>query len=417
MIHAHMAYGNSRIYSQENEKSSVKLWQRVLNFLNRYSWTPSPLPSAKPTVPVGSQKDIKKESKADRGGPTSGAGDEMHRIAESDVGIAASAAPKSVDSNGAPAQGKLIKVESAAHDSSGQASALTNSSTSVQQCNGLKVETAIAMQTEATSNAELHVVGKVVSEPDTVMAETSQATPLSNDHHMEDASTKTIVKSEGTDMSDRAPCDSTSVTHDLHNEEKEREKPIDLTEDAAETRVSQADSSAIVHSHENAADSLAQDGLHLQSDGGDAKANTSALDNTAMVDSRSTDAGSEKGSVIPPRAPDTNMLAVTVVADGCDGSASESGTPRLAQSREPSDANLGGADCASRESTEPVVATLLVSAGSAASSKSEKSRKESKSKSEKNGKGKTAHELVVLIVEVCETICLACFVNAHLEID
>jgi hypothetical protein len=373
---------------QENEKSSVKLWQRVLNFLNRYSWTPLVLPSSKPTVQVGSQKDIKKESKVDRGGLNSGATDEKHSIVGSDRAVvAASAVPEAMFSNGAQ-DGKLAKVEPALQDPSSQACTLINSSTSELECNGSKVEP-IAMQIEGCSNAEFSVNDTVVKELD---AETSQPA-LSSDHCMEDVSPNTIVKLEGADMREHLSCDSSS--QGLHIVEMESEKPIDLSDDTAEVRVSQTDKLAFVHIHEKIANSLAQDDSHLRSNGDDSKTTKSPIDNTAVVDSITTDAGSER-SVMSPRAPDSNMQIV----DACDGSASESGTPRLSDSREPSESNLGGADCASRESTEPVVATLLVSSSSAASSKAEKSRKESKSKSDKNGKGKTAHELVVLIVEV-----------------
>jgi hypothetical protein len=360
---------NGSLLSQENEKSSVKLWQRVLNFLNRYSWTPVLLPSAKPTAQVGSLKDIKKEIKADRGGLTIGSVDHSQRSSNSDhTGIAASAGPESTRSNGTHA--KLAKIESASHESSAPASASTNSAS--EHCNGLKVETAAAMQVEAVSSSESNIDDKLVTELGAVKAERSQPVPVDDDR-MEDIST--AVKLEVTEIIDLASCDSSSATQDLHIVEKESEMPIDLSKDAAET---QAGCLPTVHIHEKTADSCAQDGSHMKSDGYDAKETNSVIDKAAAVVS-TTEVRSEKGNVISPRAGDSGML---IVVDGCDGSASESGTPRYADSREPSDADLG-----------------------VASSKAEKPRKESKSKSDKNGKGKTAHELVVLIVEVCNKDC------------
>ena len=328
---------------QESDKSAFKLWQRVLNFLNRFSWIPAP--PAKAVAPAGS-KESKKEGK-------------------SDVSASLSMGPSGVKAAGI-GDGKLVKIEPVEHSNPPEVKSQDQQSKSVET----KVDIPVKIEAVAPKAA-----GGQVDHTTAIVDTAEHSKEFTRD-----------VKTGSGGVQDCEECS-----------EKQKMDPVVVIVDEV---MSEAVGPVIVivddvMSEADPAKRMGSDACE-QSDG---SVETKTMEKISFCGESDNIRTATDDSLESMKSP----TAVSCAQSGerCDESASDTGTPRAAFSRESSAGEVPSKEFVNQEG-KSIPASARVSPGDS-TSKTEKPKKESKSKSEKSDKtvkGRSAHELVELIVEV-----------------
>jgi hypothetical protein len=374
--------------------------------LNRFSWIPTPATKPIASVPSGT-KDGKKEAKSDRGEVRSGQdsvkAETGGKSGSENVGIERDKIPSAVsESTTVLPESSAVPVKSDSdnrHDADSCPDNMSNRTV-------VKIEATNSMYTPENESINPSSEAVDIKSDPSIKEEPAGATE-STEQSMEVSSISggnATVKSEPSDglMATKSePQPGISIINDPVNKLDIETSAIDLTKENASVQVLRENSSVIIVLDEEPS----------QPDEFQEMGNSTSPARSEGSNPIPMEVDSNQKPPIPSDNPDESAMKSPVptesnyfVADATIESASESGTPRVTESRESSLANAPEVNCANRESTEPIVAPVsspIVSKEDA--SKSDKSRKESKNKSEKSSRTKSAHELVELIVKVLKS--------------